>query len=75
MISPARMQVHRSLRRSVIYLLPLAVLLAAVVARTTASDALDRLSLICFDLYQKALPREPGDAPIRIVDIDDDALA
>ena len=69
------MQVHPLLRRSLIYVLPLAVLLVAVVARISASDMLDRLSLLCFDLYEKALPREPGDAPIRIVDIDDDSLA
>jgi adenylate cyclase len=58
-----------------IYALPVTALLVAVVARITASDMLDRLSLVCFDLYEKALPREPGDAPIRIVDIDDDSLA
>jgi len=69
------MQVYPLLRRSLIYVLPLAVLLVAVVARISASDMLDRLSLLCFDLYEKALPREPGDAPIRIVDIDDDSLA
>jgi len=55
--------------------LPLAVLLVAVIARIGASDMLDRLSPACFDLYEKALPRQPGDAPIRIVDIDDDSLA
>jgi adenylate cyclase len=69
------MQVHPLLRRSLIYVLPLAVLLVAVIARIGASDMLDRLSLTCFDLYEKALPRQPGDAPIRIVDIDDDSLA
>src|SRR5260370_39914266 len=69
------MQVHPLLRRSLIYVLPLAVLLVAVIARIGASDMLDRLSLACFDLYEKALPRQPGDAPILIVDIDDDSLA
>jgi adenylate cyclase len=69
------MRVHPSLRRSAIYVLPLVVLLVAVAARIPASDLLDRLSLFCFDLYQKALPREPADAPIRIVDIDDNSLA
>src|SRR5712691_7818526 len=69
------MQVYPLLRRSLIYVLPLAVLLVAVIARISASDMLDRLSLLCFDLYEKALPREPGGAPIRIVDIDDDSLA
>jgi adenylate cyclase len=69
------MRVHPILRRSLLYVLPLAVLLVAVIGRVTASDILDRLSLICFDLYQKAAPRDAGDAPIRIVDIDDDSLA
>src|SRR5260370_9486247 len=69
------MRVHPLLRRSLIYVLPLAVLLVAVIARISACDMLDRLSLLCFDLYEKALPREPGGAPIRIVDIDDDSLA
>src|SRR5712671_137567 len=69
------MQVYPLLRRSLIYVLPLAVLLVAVVARICAPDMLDRLSLLCFDLYEKALPRQPGEAPIRIVDIDDDSLA
>src|SRR5271166_1377448 len=69
------MRIHPTLRHSLIYLLPLAILLLAVIARIAASDILDRLSLICFDLYQKAAPREAGNAPIRIVDIDDDSLA
>ena len=69
------MRIHPTLQRSLIYLLPFAVLLAALIARVAAADMLDRLSLICFDLYQKAAPREAGDAPIRIVDIDDKSLA
>ena len=48
------MQVYPLLRRSLIYVLPLAVLLVAVIARIGASDMLDRLSLACFDLYEKA---------------------
>ncbi|HXC13903.1 MAG TPA: CHASE2 domain-containing protein, partial [Stellaceae bacterium] len=63
------------LRQGVIYLLPLAVLLVAIGARIVAPDLLDRLSLIAFDLYQRAAPRQPGNAPIRIVDIDDRSLA
>ena len=68
------MRVHLALRRGLIYLLPLALLLGALTARVVASDELERLSLFCFDLYQKAAPREAGDAPIRVVDIDDDSL-
>jgi adenylate cyclase len=69
------MRIHPTLRRNSIYVLPLAVLLVAVAARVIAPDVLDRLSLICFDLYQRAAPREPGESPIRIVDIDDNSLA
>ena len=58
-----------------IYLLPLAVLCVAVGVRIAAPDLLDRLSLICFDLYQRAAPRESGDSPIRIVGIDDNSLS
>jgi adenylate cyclase len=64
-----------ALRRSFIFILPLAVLFAAVLARVAASEILDRLSPVCFDFYQQVAPREPGEAPIRIVDIDDDSLA
>jgi adenylate cyclase len=54
--------------------LPLAILIVAVVVRLTASDLLERLSSFCFDIYQKTPPREAGDTPIRIVDIDDNSL-
>jgi adenylate cyclase len=61
--------------RGAIYVLPFAVLFAAATARVAAPDLLERMSLICFDLYQRAAPRKPeGDTPIRIVDIDDDSL-
>ena len=69
------MRILAQLRHGVIYLLPLAVLLVAIGARIVAPDLLDRLSLIAFDLYQRAAPRQPGNAPIRIVDIDDRSLA
>src|SRR5713101_640305 len=68
------MRVDLTLRRGALYLLPLALLLAAVTARIVASDLLERMSLVCFDLYQRAAPRASGDAPIRIVDLDDDSL-
>lgn len=54
--------------------MPLAVLSVTVGLRIVAPDLLDRLSLICFDLYQRAAPRETGDAPIRIVAIDENSL-
>jgi adenylate cyclase len=70
----AAMQISAQFRRGVIYLLPLAVLLGAIGVRIGAPDLLDRLSLIAFDLYQRTSPRRPGNAPIRIVDIDDKSL-
>lgn len=70
------MQIPSVIRRTAaVYVLPLAVLLMAAVARIAIPDVLDRLSLACFDLYQRAAPRESADAPIRIVDIDDASLS
>ncbi len=69
------MSVPPTLRRGLIYLLPLALLAIASSARIATSDQLERLSLFCFDLYQKAAPRQSGDAPIRVVDIDDKSLS
>ena len=61
-------------RRGLVYLLPLLALAIALSARLAVPDLLDRLMLISFDLYQRIVPREAGDAPIRIVDIDEDSL-
>lgn len=73
---PRIMRVLPILRRNMIYLLPLMVLFVAATARIVAPDLLERLSLICFDFYQRAAPREPaGEVPIRIVDIDNDSLS
>ncbi|HTW50576.1 MAG TPA: adenylate/guanylate cyclase domain-containing protein [Stellaceae bacterium] len=69
------MSMHFLLRRGLIYLLPLLALLVALAARLAAPDLLDRLMLISFDLYQRISPREPGNIPIRIVDIDEDSLS
>src|SRR5271165_3345848 len=69
------MTVRPLFRHGAIYLLPLALLLVALTLRIAASELLERLSLFCFDLYQKAAPRESGDAAIRVVDIDDDSLS
>jgi adenylate cyclase len=68
------MRILPRFRQGVIYLLPLAVLAAAVIARIAAPDLLERLSLIAFDVYQRAAPRQAVDAPIRIVDLDDKSL-
>ena len=69
------MRADLALRRGLIYLLPLAVLFVALTLRITAPELVERLSLVCFDFYQKAAPREAGDAPIRIVDIDNESLS
>src|SRR6516165_2993847 len=69
------MRVHLALRRGLIYLLPFALLFVALIGRVAAPDLLERLSLFCFDIYQKAAPREAGDVPIRVVDIDDGSLS
>jgi len=68
------MRILTRFRHGLIYLLPLAVLVIAIAARMAVPDLLERLSLIAFDLYQRAAPRQPGNAPIRIVDIDDRSL-
>src|ERR1700751_2202402 len=68
------MRVDLALRRSLIYLVPLALLLVALSMRVTATDLLERLSLVWFDFYQKAAPRVAGEETIRIVDIDDRSL-
>ena len=40
-----------------------------------SSEYIDRLANLCFDVYQRISPRPYEDAPVRIVDIDDDSLA
>lgn len=36
---------------------------------------IDRLGMLLFDAYQRAAPRDYEDAPIRIIDIDDESIA
>ena len=63
------------LRHGIVYWVPLALLLTAALARLAVPGFLDRLSLIWFDVYQRAQPRAVDpDLPIRIVDIDDRTL-
>ncbi|MGD9614947.1 MAG: CHASE2 domain-containing protein [Alphaproteobacteria bacterium] len=68
------MTVLALLRRSGLYLLPLSVLVLAVALRVAVPDFLDRGAWVVFDLYQRAAPRETGNLPIRIVDIDEASL-
>jgi adenylate cyclase len=52
------------------------VLLSALVVRAVDPPALGRLRDVAFDNYQRLKPRErPADTPVRIVDIDEAALA
>jgi len=54
----------------------LLVLLNALILRAVDPDALVRLRDLAFDSYQRIKPREvPADLPVRIVDIDEAALA
>jgi adenylate cyclase len=69
------MRLFEMLRRGMVYILPLAVLLAAATLRLAAPDLLDRLSLISFDFYQRIAPRAAKDSAVTIVDIDDRSLA
>src|SRR5262249_41671955 len=63
-----------SLNRGLVYWVPLAILCFAVGVRLAIPDLIERVSLIAFDTYQQQAPREVSDAPIRIVDIDDESL-
>ena len=57
-------------------LVALLVLLNALLLRAIDPDALVRLRDLSFDAYQRIKPREvPADLPVRIVDIDEAALA
>ncbi len=57
-------------------LVALLVLLNALLLRAVDPNALDRLRDLAFDAYQRIKPREvPDDLPVRIVDIDEAALA
>jgi len=64
------------LRRGVIYWLPLALLLTMVMAHLVVPEEVGQLSsLIAFDAYQRIAPRAaPPDAPVVIVDIDEQSL-
>jgi adenylate cyclase len=52
------------------------LLLVVIVAllQLVRPAALDRLGLLLFDSYQRAAPRAYEDAPVRIVDIDDESI-
>jgi adenylate cyclase len=64
------------LRRSIIYWLPLALLLTTALAHLVLPEEFDQLSaLVAFDVHQRIAPREPpADTPVLIVDIDEPSL-
>ncbi len=63
-------------QRAIILLSLLAIFFAAGLRwAPTTSDYIDRLANLCFDVYQRVSPRPYEDAPVRIVDIDDESLA
>lgn len=66
----------RFFRRNLHFLLPLAVLAAAVVLRADEPWLVEQARLSVFDTYQRLKPRayDPA-APVRIVDIDEESLA
>lgn len=54
----------------------LAVLIAALLVRAADPSVITRLRDVAFDTFQRIKPREvPADMPVRIVDIDEAALA
>jgi adenylate cyclase len=61
-------------QRGTVYWLPLALLFATALARLVVPDFLDRLSLLVFDGFERAVPRPTADLPVRIVAIDDGSL-
>ncbi len=62
-----------SLRRSIIYWVPAALLLTTALAHLVIPDEFEQLSaLIAFDVHQRMAPREPPpEVPVVIVDIDE----
>ena len=52
----------------------LAIVLFAAFLQFAHVPALDRIGLLVFDGYQRAAPRPYADAPVRIVDIDDESI-
>jgi len=64
------------LSRSIIYWLPLALLLVTALAHLVLPEEFEQLSaLIAFDVQQRIAPREPPpDTPVLIVDIDEASL-
>jgi adenylate cyclase len=52
----------------------LAAVMLVALLQLAALPSLDRIGLLLFDSYQRAAPRPYEDAPVRIVDIDDETI-
>lgn len=61
-------------RRASAVLPSLAALLVVALLQLMGVPQLDRIGLLLFDGYQRAVPRPYEDAPVRIVDIDDESI-
>ncbi len=55
-------------------LIGLATVLAALLLQIAGLPVIDRIGLLLFDTYQRSAPRSYEDAPVRIVDIDDETI-
>ncbi|MBK5265021.1 MAG: adenylate/guanylate cyclase domain-containing protein [Alphaproteobacteria bacterium] len=56
------------------FMLGLAVVIVIALLQLASLPSLDRIGLLLFDSYQRAEPRPYEDAPVRIVDIDDETI-
>ncbi len=71
----AGMPLRKLLRGKGVLVLPgVAALLLVALLQFIGLAPLDRVGLLLFDSYQRATPRPSEDAPVRIVDIDDETI-
>jgi adenylate cyclase len=64
-------------RRGLASIVPLLVIVVACALRMSpvTSDTIERVTNLCFDLYQRLAPRPYAPVPVRVVAIDDRGLA
>jgi len=55
-------------------LLPLAIAVAAIAIKAAGFQPLEEITLGAFDLFQRAAPRPVPEAPVLIIDIDEESL-
>ncbi len=63
------------MKRKLRYVIPLLILMLPIVLRQCVPDLLYQAQLRVFDVFLTSYPRAYHDAPVRIVDIDDESLA